>query len=111
MYLFPAPPDSARTGYATERALLIYTQLSTDAVSALRKFWVLIRLETTQRRSTLVNRRHVRPGKKNQKKIRLGSNDFGCICAGVSNVGGYKRNVWYNLSCELFWPSGKALGW
>ena len=38
------PPNSARFGYATEGALFISAQLSTDAVSALRKIWVLIRL-------------------------------------------------------------------
>ena len=31
------PPNSARFSYATERALFISAQLSTDAVSALRK--------------------------------------------------------------------------
>ena len=35
------PPNSARTGYATKGALFISAQLSTDAVSALRKVWVL----------------------------------------------------------------------
>ena len=35
-------PNSARFGYATEAALFISAQLSTDAVSALRKFWVVI---------------------------------------------------------------------
>ena len=34
----------ARTGYATDEALFISAQLSTDAVSALRKVWVLITL-------------------------------------------------------------------
>ena len=38
------PPNSARFSYATEGALFISTQPSTDAVSALRKVWVLIRL-------------------------------------------------------------------
>ena len=38
------PPNPARFGYATEGALLISAQLSTDAVSALRKVRVLIRL-------------------------------------------------------------------
>ena len=38
------PPNSARTGCATEGALFTSAQLSTDAVSALRKVWVLIRL-------------------------------------------------------------------
>ena len=36
------PPNSARFGYATEGALFISAQLSTDAVSALQKVWVLI---------------------------------------------------------------------
>ena len=38
------PPNSARIGYVTEGALFISAQLSTDAVSALRKVWVLTRL-------------------------------------------------------------------
>ena len=38
------PPNSARIGYTTEGALFISAQLSTDAVSALRKVWVPIRL-------------------------------------------------------------------
>ena len=38
------PPNSARFGYATEGALFISAQLSTDAVSALQKVRVLIRL-------------------------------------------------------------------
>ena len=39
------PPNSARFSYATEGALFISAQLSTDAVSALRKVWVLIWLQ------------------------------------------------------------------
>ena len=38
------PPNSARFSYATEGALFISAELSTDAVSALRKVRVLIRL-------------------------------------------------------------------
>ena len=38
------PPNSARFSYATEGALFISAQLSTDAVSTLRKVWVLIKL-------------------------------------------------------------------
>ena len=30
---------------------------------------------------------------KKEEKFRLDSNDFGFICAGVSNVVSYKRNV------------------
>ena len=36
------PPNSDKFVYATEGALYISVQLSTDAVSALRKVWVLI---------------------------------------------------------------------
>ena len=38
------PPNSARFSYATEGALFISAQLSSDAVSALRKVRVPIRL-------------------------------------------------------------------
>ena len=41
------PPNSARFGYATEVALFISAQLSTDAVSAPRKVWVLITLRAS----------------------------------------------------------------
>jgi len=38
--------------------------------------------------------KRIRPGlKRKEKKIRLDSNDFGFICAGVSNKVSYKRNV------------------
>jgi len=40
--------ETARIGYATEGALFISMQLSTDADSALRKVWVLIRPEILQ---------------------------------------------------------------
>ena len=39
------PPNSARFSYATEGALFISAQLSNDAVSALRKVRVLIKLQ------------------------------------------------------------------
>ena len=38
------PPNSARFSYATEAVFFISAQLSSDAVSALRKVWVLVRL-------------------------------------------------------------------
>ena len=46
-------PNSARFGDATEGALFISAQLSTDAVSALRKVRVL---------STHVSKRRIHPG-------------------------------------------------
>ena len=36
------PPNSARFSYATKGALFIFAQMSSDAVSALRKVRVLI---------------------------------------------------------------------
>ena len=42
--LWHLTPNSARIGYATEGALFISAQLSTDAISALRKVWILVRL-------------------------------------------------------------------
>ena len=53
----------ARIGYETEGARFISVQLSTDAVSALQKVWVLITLEVPM------------PQVKN--KFHLNSNDFG----------------------------------
>ena len=45
---FPAPSSKpARIGYATEGALFVSAQLSTDAVSTLRKVWVLITLRAS----------------------------------------------------------------
>ena len=56
------PPDSSRTGYATERALFISARLSTDAVSALRKVWVPKRLwKQHNAEAHHVNMRRVRP--------------------------------------------------
>ena len=46
------PPNSARICYATEGTLFISAQLSTDAVSALRKVWVLIMLNKTRGNET-----------------------------------------------------------
>ena len=43
--------------------------------------------------------RRVRPKFKKWEKFRLDSNDFGFICAGVSNVGGYKTP-------DLIWVVG-----
>ena len=40
------PPNSARFSCATEGALFISGQLSTDTVNAFRKVWVLIKLQT-----------------------------------------------------------------
>ena len=41
------PPNSARFGYATEGALFISAQLSTDAVRATQKVWELITLRAS----------------------------------------------------------------
>ena len=91
------PPTSARFSYATEGALFISAQLSTDAVSALRKVWVLIWLwkqpsaqapKQTWDAST--------PGK--IKEFCVHSNDC-FICAGVNFIGGYKWHALFYLNC------------
>ena len=55
------PPNSARTGYATEGALFVSAKLSIDAVSALRKVWVLKRLWKLESRGTSVRIRYGSP--------------------------------------------------
>ena len=44
------------------------------------------------------------PPLERKKKFRLHSNDFGFICAGVSNVVSYKGNICYNLSVTDLLP-------
>ena len=57
-------------------------------------------VETTQRWCTLdICKAHPSQVKKNQS--HLYSNNFGFICAGVSNGGIYRRNAWYKWSCLL----------
>ena len=83
------PPNSARISYATEGAHFISAQLSTDAVSALRKVWILIRSIQSKHAS----KHEARPPRVKERKeeFRLHSNDFGFVSASVSNVGSYKR--------------------
>ena len=81
------PPNSARFGYATEGALFISAQLSTDAVSALRKVWVLVRL--WKQPSAQAARKHQTHPPWVQKEFRLDSDDCAFICSGVNFVGGY----------------------
>ena len=93
--------NSARIGHATQVALFISVQLSSDAVSALQEVWVLTGMrervfgtnkivEATQCQNTRVNTRRIHPS---LEKFRLCSNNFGFICDGVSNVGAYERNT------------------
>jgi len=51
-------------------------------------------MEAKYRPRTHANLRRVRPGfKKERKKFRVDSNDFGFMCAGVSNADSYERNI------------------
>ena len=69
------PLNSARSGYATEGALFISAQLSTDTVSALQMFWVLIRLDAAESRHT---RKHeVPPPWVKKKRLPLQFRQFG----------------------------------
>ena len=80
----------ARFGYATEGALFISAQLSTDAVGALAKgLGTKMTVEAAYKRpSTHVHMRRIHPGP--VKEFRLDSNDCGFICACVNFFGGYK---------------------
>ena len=113
------PPNSARTGYATKGALFISARIGYATKGALfisaylSMHWRSQRppkgLGTVERawcRSTHVKREARAPRikkkkKKQKKRVRLDLNDFGCIYDGVSNMDGYERNAWYNLSCLL----------
>ena len=81
--------------------------LSTDAVCALRKVWVLTWLWKQHIASKHARKHEARPPRIKRKKEREkkkgvpSSNDFAFIYAGVSNVGSYKGNAWYNPSCLL----------
>ena len=89
--------------YSTKGALFISAQLSADAVSAFWKVWILIRRQKQHsiQACTWTQGASAPPPKKKKKKFYLDSHDIGFICAGISNVGGYKSNAWYNLSCTL----------
>ena len=99
------PPNSARFIYATEGALFISAQLSTDAVSALRKVPVLINYDCRSNLAPKHARKHeTHPprGKKEEeekKEFRLDSNDCGFVCAAVNFAGGYKWHALFYLSC------------
>ena len=71
------PPNAARFGCATEGALFISAQLSTDAVSALRKVWVLITL--WKQPSAQARSKHEAHPPRVKKEFRPDSNDFGFI--------------------------------
>ena len=80
------PPNSARIGYATERALFLSARLATDAVSALRKVWVNNKDCGSSTASKHARKHEARPPRGKKKEFRLESNDFGFKCAGVSKV-------------------------
>ena len=93
------PPYSSRIGYTPEGALFISKQLSSNAASTLWEVWVLIRLwNSIASKHTCKHEAHL-PQIKSEFHLNL--NDFGFSFAGVSNVGGCKRNTRYNLSCLL----------
>ena len=69
------PPNSARFSYATEGALFISAQLSTDAVSALRKVWVRLWKQPSAQRRARKHETH--PPRVINEKVCLDSNDLG----------------------------------
>ena len=89
------PPYSSRTGYATEGALFISMRLSTEAVSALRKVWVLIRL---WKQHIIIASKHAcehgaRPPWVKTKNVPSRFRRFGLICPGVRLVGVIKETL------------------
>ena len=60
-------PNSARTGYASKGALLISTQLSTDAVNAFRKVEVIIILPGSNIAAKHAPKREARPPRVKKK--------------------------------------------
>ena len=89
------PPNSARTGYATEGALFISAQLSQHSRCQRppKGLGTNKTVETTQRPSTLANmrarpprvKRRKKKKKKREEEFRLNSIDFDFISADVSN--------------------------
>ena len=75
---------------STEGALFISAKLSTDAVSAVRKVWILTRLEATLLANNHVKKRRARLSGKN--RVQPGFRRF-WFYLGLRNVGGYKRNA------------------
>ena len=53
---------------------------------------------------------HVRMCLPQVKKKSLHSNDFGLVCAGVSNACGYKRNAQYNIGLTISRKISKTYG-
>ena len=81
--------------------------LSTDAVSSVQKVWVLTKLEATVSKHIYiyVNMGRVHPGFNKNVLSRFKWFWFYSFCAGKSDVSGYKRNAWYNLSVTNLLPS------
>ena len=90
------PPNSARFSYATEGALFTSAQLSTDAISALRKPVRVLKHDCRSNLEPKHARKHEAHPPWVRKVFRLDSNDFGFIWAGISKMFSYKRNVRYN---------------
>ena len=109
VHRFPALSflQTARTGYATQRALFISTQLHvSDTASVVRKVWVLISLwkqhsvqaRASTRDASAPGKRERKKGrekkekKKEKKKMPSRLRRFWFISAGVSSMGRYKQN-------------------
>ena len=95
---FPAPfLQLCRVGYTTEGPLLpnLHTSVH-QPCQVLRKVWVPIRLRKQYSVEQCCKHEVSPPQGKNY--VRLDSDYFALICAGVSSVVGYKSNMKYNLS-------------
>ena len=95
-HCFPAPSSKpCQNGFSHWMGYSVSKQLSADAISAVQKVWVLVRL---WKRHSIHAHEHEEHLPWVEKVISI---DHGFIYAGVNAVGSYKRKAWYNLSCLL----------
>ena len=110
---FPTPcPNSARIGYATEGGGTLSAQLSTEAVSAIQKVWVLIRLwkqHNVQLSKHAIKHEARPPQVKQQKrktrrrrKVVLIQTSLVLFLLVLFQRVRFKRNAWYNLGSVTY---------
>ena len=104
-HCFPAPflQNSARIGYATERAFFISAAvdwLCQHPVKGSNNQYDCGRNIVSKHACKHV-KLWVKKERKKEEEFHLDSNNSAFICADISNTGGYKRNTYYNCSCLL----------
>ena len=80
------PPNSVRTGYASVRALFIPLRSCPQTLPAPMES-VLVLIRRSDIASKHARKHEARPDQR-KREFCLDSDDFGFVCAGVSNVAG-----------------------